>query len=257
MDVRRVAKSVPGLRRTVRLAKRKFGDIFQPLGGFYTLSPDVLVALVKVFRQIDQERRDGRDLIAGHAYYEFGLYRGFSIWYAEQLTRELDMSDLRLYGFDSFEGLPDPQLDVEAAIFSRGDFRGSYDAVTKHLVDWKADLSRIALFKGFYSQSAFASFSATEKFLPAAVCLIDVDLYESCVPVLEFMSNYLVPGSFVLFDDFNQIGDNNAAGERRALAEFQSAQPGIRLDHVFDYGWEGAVYRVSSIEERTSLHNRG
>ena len=60
-------------------------------------------------------------LFTGHGYYEFGLFRGFSFWYAEQVSREYTDASFRLLGFDSFEGLPQPQLDVEAAAFEKGD----------------------------------------------------------------------------------------------------------------------------------------
>lgn len=248
MTLKSAARSVPAFRRLARGMKdwaRRFGG--EPLGGFYTLSPDVLVALVKCFKMQETQRIQGRDLFTGHGYYEFGLFRGFSFWYAEQVSREYTDSSFRLLGFDSFEGLPQPQLDVEAAAFEKGEFCGTYDAVTKNFDRWKTDLSRIRLHKGFYSDELFGRVRQSEELPPISICLIDVDLYESCVPVLNFIHDRLVAGSILLFDDYNQLGEDNRSGERRALLEFEARNPSFRKEHLFNYGWEGVAFRVLSL----------
>jgi hypothetical protein len=244
-----IAKSVPLLynvaRRIKHLARGIKGK--EPLDGFYTLSPDLLVALVKAFHIQHAQLLNGCNLFAGHGYYEFGVFRGFSFWFAEQLSRMYAGPSFRLFGFDSFEGLPQPQLDSEAAVFKKGEFCGSYEAVTTNLTKWKTDFKRIRLHKGFYSKPLFERLRHSEEFLPISICLIDVDLYESCLPVLDFIKNYLVVGSILLFDDYNQLGEDNNAGERRALIEFEQRNPGFQKEHLFDYGWEGAAFRVLSL----------
>ena len=87
----------------------------------------------------------------------------------------------------------------------------------------------------------------TEQFPPISICLIDVDLYDSCVPVLEFIKDYLVEGSILLFDDYNQMGEDDDSGERRALIEFEERHPEFKKEHLFDYGWEGVAFRVASL----------
>jgi O-methyltransferase len=219
----------------------------EPLGGFYTLSPDALVALVKSFNIQRSQLSQGHDLLKGHGYYEFGMFRGFSFWFAEQLSKEYAKADFRLMGFDSFEGLPQPQLPREAAVFKKGDFCGTYETVTNNLTKWKTDSSRITLYKGFYSEELFGQLRKKTSFPPVSICLIDVDLYESCIPVLDFIKEYLVPGSILLFDDYNQLGEDNNSGERRALIEFEQRNPRFRKEHLFDYGWEGVAFRVVSV----------
>jgi len=241
-----IAKSIPLLRKLAQRAKKELRDeILDEL--FYTLSPDVLVAIVKAFNLQRQSAAGGRDLLDGHAYYEFGMYKGFSFWFAEQIAREYTDSNFHFLGFDSFQGLPKPQLDVEARVFRKGEFRGAYEVVTANLHRWKADLTRMRLYKGFYSEQLFDQLREKEQFPPVSICLIDVDLYDSCVPVLEFIKEYLVEGSILLFDDYNQLGEDNNSGERRALIEFEKRNPGFKKEHLFDYGWEGAAFRVVSL----------
>jgi hypothetical protein len=65
--------------------------------------------------------------------------------------------------------------------------------------------------------------------------------------VLEFIKKYLVPGSILLFDDYNQVGRDNDSGERRALIEFEIRNPTFKKEFLWDYGWEGAAFRVVSL----------
>ena len=73
--------------------------------------------------------------------------RGFSFWFAEQIAREYTDSSFRFLGFDSFQGLPKPELDVEARVFKKGDFRGAYETVTRNLDRYKADWTRMRLYQ--------------------------------------------------------------------------------------------------------------
>jgi hypothetical protein len=47
-------------------------------------------------------------------YYEFGLYRGHSLWSAQQAADRLGISGMRFFGFDSFEGLPEIEANDRA-----------------------------------------------------------------------------------------------------------------------------------------------
>lgn len=244
-----IVKAFPPIHKLAVLAKKKLRRALTD-EIFYTLSPDALVAIVKAFELQRKAAADGRDLLRGHAYYEFGIYKGFSFWFAEQIAREYADSSFRLLGFDSFEGLPQPQLEVEARVFRKGDWRGSYEIVTGNLRKYKADFSRIQLYKGFFSNQFFDQLPAKDGFPQISICLIDVDLYDSCVPVLDFIRKHLVVGSILLFDDYNQnanmISPNNS-GERRALIEFENRNPGFKKEHLFDYGWEGSAFQVVAL----------
>ena len=244
-----MVKSVPALhrlaRRTQDVARRLRG--IEPLDGFYSAAPDNLVVLVKAFNMQQAERARGRDLLDGHAYYEFGMFRGFSFWFAEQISRQYAPANFRLHGFDSFAGLPEPQLAEEAQVFVTGEWSGTYEAVTGYLKLWNADFSRIRLHQGFYSPELFTRLRRTETFAPVSICVIDASLYESCVPVLEFIREQLVPGSILMFHDFNRFGENNNAGDRRALIEFEERHPTFGKEHLFDYGSRGVAFRVLSV----------
>lgn len=209
---------------------------------FYTLSPALLVAIVKAFNLQEE-----RDLLRGYAYYEFGLFRGFSFWFAEQISREYANPDFRFYGFDSFEGMPASEVDIDPIHWAKGSYASSFESVMSKLKRHKTDFSRVKLYKGFFSKSLFDSFRKNETFLPVSICVIDSDLYESCVEVLSFIKDYLIPGSILLFDDYNVFNRDDNHGERRALREFEQGHPAFRRESIFNFGWHGEAFRVTSI----------
>ena len=157
------------------------------------------------------------------------MFRGFSFWFAEQVSRDDTGSGFRCLGFDSSEGLLQPRLESEAKVFQKDDFRGDYELVTGNLRRWKADFNRISLYKGFFSDALFAELCGRETFPKASIVLIDVDLYESCVPVLTFLKDLNVPGTILPFDDRNQLGADDAADKRRAQLGPQRLRGGAQI----------------------------
>ena len=219
---------------------------------FYTLSPILLVAISKAFKYQHLNRSGGTNFSEGHGYYEFGLFKGFSFWFAEQMSRDYVGNDFQFYGFDSFEGLPKSEVDSDYLYWREGNYAASIEYATEKLKDHGTDLKKVKLFKGFYSKHHFDSLRKSNSFLPISICVIDSDIYESCVEVLDFIKDLLVPGSILLFDDYNFYdgagnpkGDNH--GERRAMKEFEESNPTFSKEHLFDFGRNGVAFRVTGI----------
>jgi len=67
-------------------------------------------------------------------YYEFGVYKGFSLWFATQIAATIDRTDMHFFGFDSFEGLPEPigidkKADSLGNYFAKGCFTADLELV--------------------------------------------------------------------------------------------------------------------------------
>ena len=206
----------------------------QPELPFHTLSPDLLVALVRAFDLLKNTE--------GRAFYEFGLYQGFSLWFAEQIARGRVASDFMFYGFDSFEGLP--PTSVDSGYYQAGQFAADYETVKSYLTEFTTDWSRVKLFRGFYSDELFEQLAQCERFLPVSIAVIDVDIYESCVPVLNFLEPFLQQDSILIFDDYNDMRRSDQHGERKALKEFLD-RTGIELSPLFEIGRECAGFVVA------------
>ncbi len=214
---------------------------------FYTLSPMLLVAIAKAFDIQHSILSGGRNLLERHGYYEFGLFKGFSFWFAEQISREYVGQNFYFYGFDSFEGLSKSQVDIDPVYWAEGNYAASIEFVTTKLKEHGTDFSRVKLYKGWFSKDLFDSLHQSESFLPVSICTIDSDIYESCVEVLDFIKDLLVPGSILLFDDYNAFNKDDRHAERRALLEFEQTNPTFRKEHLFDFGWQGVAFRVIAV----------
>lgn len=207
---------------------------------FYPTTPMLLEGLIKAF-----DIQSKRNMIDGHAYWEFGVFKGFSMWFSQMYARTKGLDNFTYYGFDSFEGLPHSEIDGMKPAFAEGHYSSPHNFITSTFEKLEFPTDKLNLFKGFYSPELFKKLSSENKFLPISICVIDVDIYESTVPVLEFIKDHLVVGSIILFDDFNCFLESDEHGERKALIEFRKKYPNFEFKHLFGFGWHGEVFEVT------------
>ena len=210
---------------------------------FYTLSPSLLMAITIAF-QIQAAAPQWSK--AKWGYYEFGLFKGFSFWFAEQLGRQYPQLDFHYYGFESFEGLPKTEVDHNDS-WAPGNYASSIEFVQSILKKHKTDFAKITLHKGWFSKPFFDQLKQDHTFPRASICVIDSDLYESCSSVLHFMKDLLAPDTILLFDEYNQFSRDDSHGERRAMREFQAANPHFQMEPLFEYGSAGMAFRVKGL----------
>lgn len=146
---------------------------------------------------------------------EFGVYRGESLKRIVQAR-----GGKQVYGFDSFQGLPEYWLpDHQAGRFGPDDPAG---------VPGPPDIPGAELVVGWFDETlpAFlAEYSGTVAFLH-----VDCDLYSSAKTVLEHIGPRLVPGSIVVFDEYlNYPGWQGH--EFRAWQEYVE-QSGLRFSYL-------------------------
>jgi hypothetical protein len=131
-------------------------------------------------------------------YLEFGVFRGTTI------NHIAEKSGRPVYGFDSFEGLPESWRDG----YAKGMFK--LDALPEvH--------PRVVLVKGWFDQTLPAFLADHPE--PCAFVHVDCDLYSSTRTVLTLLAKRIVPGSVLVFDEFfNYPGWRH--GEYKAFTEF-------------------------------------
>lgn len=174
--------------------------------------------------------------IAGD-YAEFGVFRGrtfLEAWYA---IRRFELA-ARLHAYDSFEGLPTPTGVDGGGPFTAGEFahpRSLFERTTSPI-----PIERMTVTEGWFDQTLLQA--STQ---PLAVAWIDCDLYESTVPVLEFLTSQLQDGSVLIFDDWFCFHGRPDKGEQRACAEWLGAHPEIRLVQYRDFHWAGRAFIVN------------
>ena len=113
-----------------------------------------------------------------------------------------------LFLFDSFEGLPRPDLDHDN-YYKAGDFSFEDVESIKEMLSFFANFS---MKKGWIP----ATFQGLEQKRFSFVH-VDVDLYQPTIDICNFFYPRLVPGGVMLFDDY---GFPSCRGEKDAADEF-------------------------------------
>lgn len=152
---------------------------------------------------------------------EFGVYRGAS------LGLIADHESRPVYGFDSFEGLPEDWTIWQ----KKGRF--SLDGAVPQF-----ERPNIVLVKGWFSDT-LPQFLAEHR-EPARFIHVDSDIYSSAVTVLTQLAPRIIPGTVILFDEyFNYPGWEYH--EHRAFQEFIAAS-----GHKYEYlGFASTHYSVA------------
>lgn len=132
---------------------------------------------------------------------EFGVASGHTINYISNFTTE------NVYGFDSFEGLPEKWRDgFDKGAFSRN---GELPIVNNNVV----------LIKGWFQDTLFDFLEKQNK--KVSFIHMDCDLYSSCKFILNTIKPYLMKDCIIVFDELvNYDGFDGPNGELRAFYEF-------------------------------------
>jgi hypothetical protein len=144
---------------------------------------------------------------------EFGVSVGGSLEALIAYSEELGLK-FNIYGFDSFEGLPEPSPTLDPPYWQKGEFAASYESVSERLK--VASRPNLSLVKGWFSDTLARS-DLQAKILRVAFARIDCDLYQPAVECLAFLESRLVTGAYLCFDDWM---DDPETGETRAFFEF-------------------------------------
>ena len=159
-------------------------------------------------------------------YLEFGVFSGHTI---NHIARQVDQP---VYGFDSFEGLPERWRDSLGA----GHFK------VKALPEVRPN---VTLVKGWFDKTL-------PEFLKAhpgdvAFLHVDCDLYSSTRTIFTCLAPRIKPGTVIVFDEyFNYPGWRE--GEFKAFQEFIE-QAGLKFEYL-NYNRKGEQVCVKITERR-------
>ena len=135
---------------------------------------------------------------------EFGVSGGKSLKYISKIIK-----DKNIYGFDSFEGLPEDWRDgFKKGIFARN---GKIPVFN----------SNVKLRKGWYDESIpiFIKEIVKNKKESISYMHVDCDLYSSTKTIFDLLGDRIKTGTVIVFDEyFNYAGWQ--LGEYKAFQEF-------------------------------------
>lgn len=218
--------------------------------GFSTSTPDTSPAIYDCFAALADSGVLGD-------YYEFGLWQGYSFCVAQAAASSAGRTEPQFFGFDSFMGLPPlTGPDAESREFKAGDYAGSFEEVVSNLNHFGVDWERTHLVKGWYDHLPGSAAHVATKMGPAALVLVDCDLYESTVPVLQFVRDRIQPGTIVMFDDWNCFDRSDDMGQRRAFGEFLDENPEWKATPLLSFGWHGQAFTMQPVSGRRPEESR-
>ena len=175
-------------------------------------------------------------------YCEFGCFTGAALNHAifthkkfSKLKKSNNFLDRKFYGFDSFEGFPE-EVHNE---FKSENFISNYEFVKK--LEEKYENCKII--KGFFSNTLLEEKNKDLKKI--AIAFIDCDIYKSAKPVIDFISDKMPNGSYIIIDDCFNI-DENGNSIYKALTENQKLHS--KLIRISNYGLNGATFKYLDYE---------
>ncbi len=149
---------------------------------------------------------------------------------AEDAYKVVKRFERRFFAFDSFDGLPEPEgIDVGSARFFAGRYDCSEQSFRGILEKNGVDLAQVTTIPGFYDASLTSQVKVEYQIEQAAVVMVDCDLYESTRYVLDFVTDLLVSGSIIIFDDWFNFHASPELGEQKACSEWLKKTPHIQL----------------------------
>ena len=144
---------------------------------------------------------------------EFGVASGKTINYISKFTND------KVYGFDSFEGLPEKWRDG----FGKGRFsrNGNFPKVN----------SNVELIKGWFHETLPNFIKNHNK--KVSFIHMDADLYSSTKCIFNNLKDYIDKDCIIIFDELvNYPGFDGDKGELKAFYEFIT-------ENKVDYEWIG------------------
>jgi hypothetical protein len=180
-------------------------------------------------------------------YCEFGVWQGATFSHAFKVMSPY-FPDMQFTAFDSFEGLPVPRgidaVDGYSSHFYETQFSCSEEDFIRNIRRNGVNLARVRTVKGWFNKTLTGQAATSYGVDHIAVAWIDCDLYESTVPVLDYLTGRIGAGSVILFDDWRCFRNLPDFGQQRAVREWLERNPGLALHELLSFGWNGAAFTV-------------
>lgn len=226
----------PGLAKRLRHARpirwlRKFAPrepfAFEKQRLFWQVLPYTMSSYERLNNAYELASAIENDGVEG-AFVECGVFKGGCAAVMGYVARR-GGTDRRTWLFDSFEGLPEPTAEdgQQAVDYSRSRSTGRLetvdrcvgpmDVVKEVLFDkLRLDQRRIVIRKGWFQDTLPG---ARGEIGPIAILRLDGDWYESTKTCLDNLYDNVVPGGYVILDDYYCW-----EGCKKALDEFVAAR---------------------------------
>lgn len=180
-------------------------------------------------------------------YLEFGCFEGASLIRAMRFARMFGPAAMRFYAFDSFRGLPRVRGndDNDNCTFKEGDYACAREDFDDAVHRSRVDRSKLTVVEGWFRDTLSPETRATLPLRKAAIVWIDCDLYESTVPVLDFITPYIQDGTCLIFDDWFAFKGRPDQGQPKAFTEWLDRNPSFSAVSYRQSDWAARAFIIT------------
>jgi len=200
-------------------------DIVKTAAKFSMTSMDRVFCLLRAIQHVNNNNLDG-DFV------ECGVWKGGNLILFKKMIEKLNIKNKKIYGFDTFEGMPEPTDDDRAADGFLGGLKAEYymrvqkkdinvdnihnyapiEMVEKNFINNTNDKDNLLLIKGKVEDTLKILSNIPEKI---SILRLDTDWYESTKFELEVLYPRLVKNGVLIIDDYGEW-----SGSRKATNEY-------------------------------------
>lgn len=136
---------------------------------------------------------------------EAGVWRGGASIFIKKILQSYNDNTKKIFVCDSFEGLPKPQSDryqhfaeVEDTHYLKNSYLGvSLETVKTNFEEYNALDDNVVFLKGWFNNTL-----NNTDIKDLALLRMDGDMYSSTMDILNNLYNKVVPGGFIIIDDY-------------------------------------------------------
>ena len=178
-------------------------------------------------------------------YLEFGIFNGNSIGSMYLARKSLEISEMRLLGFDAFEGLPAGAEKEDDGVWKKGFYTCSFDQMRACLSKRSVPPEEITWVNGWYEQTLTTETAEKHGLNNFGIIFIDCDTYSSSKTVLDFLAPRIKQAVIICFDDWklNDL-DVKGMGEYKSFNEFLEANPRLKASPLKSYNRKSRTFLV-------------
>ena len=171
---------------------------------------------------------------------ETGIWKGGACIFMRSFLKEYGNTEKIVYGADSFEGLPKPDVknypeDAEDSHYKMNELKVSLEQVKYNFEKYGLLDNQVKFLKGWFKDTL-----KEPPFEKLSILRMDGDMYESTIEALENLYDKLSPGGYLIVDDYNY-----ALGCKKAVDDFRNIK-NIKED-IITIDWASVYWKKNTI----------
>jgi O-methyltransferase len=172
-------------------------------------------------------------------YVEFGVSRGTSLACMSHALAQENAAHIRMFGFDSFRGLP-----REAVLegWRPGAFYSTRGATEAYLRRHATNRERITLIEGWFAETLSQATLERHDLRHAGLIMLDCDTYSASRQALWFAQPLIRNRAVVFCDDWETMSARGRLGQKDAFEEFLRAFPRFGVRELPTYRLTSRVF---------------